>query len=112
MPKQDNWKEKFDRKVNKLISSMPKGDGWCTETFEFGYKHQIGNEIHTVTDWGNVSIFISSLLSSQAHALKERMKACIPEENTYKRDTHDELFAEGYNCCRNELLSAIESIEI
>lgn len=53
--------------------------------------------------------FIETLLSSQAHALKEQMKACVPEEmGIYQLAT----FVVGWNECRNRTLSAIESIEI
>ena len=62
-----NWKT-IEKEFEENI---PKSDGQLDnnkegDTYHFGYKHRVGNEIHGVTDWGNILNFF-----------KER---CVPKE--------------------------------
>lgn len=61
MPEQDNWKEIVDLIYNLRKGSMDDNQFKAT-----------------------VEMNIQSLLSSQAHALKEKMKACVPEKRMFK----------------------------
>lgn len=76
MPEQDNWIDEFDEKFPELFDNKTK-----------------------------LIPFISSLLSSQAHALKEQMKAKILEKKKKVYDTE-------YIVSVEDIVSAIESIEI
>lgn len=57
---------------------------------------------------------ISDILSSQAHALKEQMKACVPGDK--KEKVSERMYSlgkrHGHNELRKKVLSAIENIEI
>lgn len=61
------------------------------------------------TDFNEKVTFIEKLLSSQAHALKERMKAKILEKKTW---VHFDKVDHGNAVSEENILSAIESIEI
>lgn len=62
------WEKEFDDEVSRLRRDLG------TETiYKFGYKHRIGNELFTVTDWGNVKSFIRSLLSSENKRAREEV---------------------------------------
>lgn len=78
---------------------MPGQDDWKIELEKMWH----------VVSYGDMVSFIENTLSSQAHALKEKMKACVPTE--FKNKPVDE-YIRGHNNCRRWTLSAIESIEI
>lgn len=98
-------------------SSMPEQNNWKESEEWLNYWKLISVDIdREVAD--EIEKYISSLLSSQAHALKEQMKACVPEE---KEDQGTYCGCDGecfgacnksFNSCREQTLSAIESIEI
>lgn len=89
MPEQDNWKEDFRNTLNLYTFGM-----------------SIGNDDKIIKK-------VESILSSQAHALKEQMKACVPDKDTgmYSSSVYNDEKM-GFNNCREQTLSAIESIEI
>lgn len=87
MPEQDNWKEEFDK--------LPT------------FTKRIGIGALGVVEERYVLIskqFISNLLSSQAHTLKEEMKEALLDKFDEEND--------GITIMRGDVLSAIESIEI
>lgn len=107
MPEQDNWKEEFD-------------NAWNNESLD---EIDIDENGENSFNWGKsqdrVRTFIEKTISSQSHALKEKMKACVPEAKqttiSYKGEQkpHKKFKTNvGFNDCREQTLSAIESIEI
>lgn len=102
MPEQDNWKEEFNR---KFFTVDEEGFYIPLPTPELiGFQKR----------------FIEDLLSSQAHALKEKMKqkAFNAVESRYLTYTAmesldmDKIEIDIHNQTISEALSAIESIEI
>lgn len=79
------------------------------EEFRSLMSQKSGSEIEKCLD---MEIFISSLLLSQAHVLKERMKACVPEEGKIIKYEDEKYWVKGFNDCREQTLSAMESIEV
>lgn len=101
---EDDWKEMIDELVRDLTSVV----------------HMSKSETHQR---------IETLLTSQAHALKEQMKACVPEKINKKTKLNivngfnpaspvditylaEHQLTDRFNDCREQTLSAIESIEI
>lgn len=58
-----------------------------------------------------INEIVSSLLSSQAHALKEWMKEKIPEHFYEKEwNDYDEGYYRGFNDCREQTLNNLDNI--
>lgn len=101
-------------------------DNWKEENWEKTFGQQIGYLFPPVIESNMIIIvkeYISSLLSSQAHALKEQMKACVPEAKKELKVIYIEgtdtpapdksvLFKEnvGFNDCREQTLSALNKL--
>lgn len=90
----DNWKDEFEIFVKE----------WSEKNTVLATNHkEMQNDLKD---------FISSLLSSQAHALKGQMKACIPD----KKDIQIPLTGtymgpdKGFNDCREQTLSALNDL--
>lgn len=93
MPEQDDWKEEFDEKFAKQAN----------------IKAMLRNSSVPIVELLEIKDFISSLLSSQAHTLKEQMKACVPEEiDSGDPDNYD--WEMGHEKCREQTLSALNKL--
>lgn len=57
-----------------------------TSVMEFGYKHQIGDTIHTVTDWGNIWKHFEAELSTLTTALENARKDAWQPIETAPKD--------------------------
>lgn len=95
MKEQDDWKEKFRNKHQK---SFAKG-GFLTTDLGDDFRIDVESEIS----------FISSLLSSKARALKEKMKEKL---ELLRPSMIEDVIDESQNNTIDAALSAIESIEI
>lgn len=96
MSERDDWKEEFQKKFLTAESDSSK------------LFLQVGSKVKT----NDVIEFISELLSSQAHALKERMKGRIKAIPTKNPDYESDMYDAGSSDMQEKALSAIESIEI
>src|SRR6266403_4057129 len=96
MPGQDDWKGEFS-KVFTFGGYCVNGDKYIAIQVNKNKNNPMAPKI--------LETFIESLLSSQARAMKERMKACVPEKDT-RNYLDDYVF--GFNNCREQTLSAIE----
>lgn len=83
---------------DEMLINMPQEKEW---------KKELEKMWHVVS-YGDMISFIELTLSSQAHALKEQMKACVPE----KEGNWDEVYEAGFNDCREKTLSAFNEIDI
>lgn len=107
MPEQDNWKEELLNEADARIMEVVYE--WANINF--------GVEMW-VQDSTQIREIIEDTLSSQANALKEQMKACVPKVENRKgifipsEMSKEDCVDKGFNICREQTLSAIESIEI
>lgn len=72
----EEWEEEFDKRVPPRGLHPSAGDfneNGESEIKEFGYKRLVGDEIFTVTDWGNIKTFIRTLLSQTLSNERQRM---------------------------------------
>lgn len=102
MSEQNNWKEEFDKRFCSFnLKSWNMSEG---KPFDGS---SIADTCGSADEY--IKSFISSLLSSQAHALKEQMKKLITEEIA---TAHTEGVATSRLTSLYNKVSAIESIEI
>lgn len=90
---QDNWKERF---VEQFTDKVDAENDYYDSQFTEGRPSRVID-------------FIESLLSSQPHALKEQMKACVENADI---NSHSDNLIHGGEMMKEKILSAIESIEI
>lgn len=134
MPEQDNWKEELRNATKKTfvnggimsIDDVPPHN-WHIDisTLETFIETKILNKYIPVKvsellkageyDQGDVAMInyddLYDFLSSQAHALKERMKLEIKKQKEYRLSNGKEVAQSGF-IGREQTLSAIESMEI
>jgi hypothetical protein len=75
----ETWEKEFDEKVNELRRMMPEGIGE-TKIVDFGYKlSRDGEEVFTVTDFGNIKVFIRTLLKEARKELLDKLGDGVKE---------------------------------
>ncbi len=76
------WEKEFDENRPKTDDKILdfRGDSGCeSEIYRFGYKYKQDEDIHEVTDWGNIKSFIESLLSQQRKEMVEGIEKEIKD---------------------------------
>lgn len=72
--------QNFEQKKKELIYADDFQADGDTSVYEFGYKSEIGNEIITVTDWGNIEIFIDQALQAYGELVEKKTREKVIEE--------------------------------
>lgn len=98
MNEQNNWKKEFDVNI------------WLHNTY--------GLTDDSLLNAGEIEelcqILSRDIAFSTAQQMKEKMKACVPEMRVIpdEKNSLSALAAHTHNICREQTLSAIESLEI
>ena len=59
-PESKDWEDMFDEYVNEIRRDLGPDREGKQAIYYFGCKDQIGNELFTIPDWGNIKRFIRS----------------------------------------------------